>query len=39
VREDGIGVKPGTEGVIPVSDPPQASSGPDTAVDEIGWKS
>jgi serine phosphatase RsbU (regulator of sigma subunit) len=27
-------VKLGTEGVIPVSDPPHASSGPDTAVDE-----
>lgn len=34
MREGGIGVELGTEGVIPVSDPPHASSGPDTAVDE-----
>ncbi len=34
MRGAGIGVRLGTEGVIPVSDPPHASSGPDTAVDE-----
>ncbi|MFF4576469.1 hypothetical protein [Streptomyces sp. NPDC001410] len=34
VRADGIGVRLGMEGVIPVSDLPNASSGPDTAVDE-----
>lgn len=34
MREDRIGVRLGTEGVIAVSDPPHASTGPDTAVDE-----
>ncbi|AKJ15443.1 serine/threonine protein phosphatase [Streptomyces incarnatus] len=35
VRAAGIGVKLGSEGVIPVPDPPHASAGVDTAVDEI----
>ncbi|MGW2650350.1 PP2C family protein-serine/threonine phosphatase [Streptomyces sp. NPDC001393] len=34
VREAGIGVRLGTEGVISVPDPPHASAGPVTAVDE-----
>jgi hypothetical protein len=34
VREVGIDVRLSTEGVIVVSDPPHASAGPDTAVDE-----
>ncbi|WP_424889118.1 PP2C family protein-serine/threonine phosphatase [Streptomyces sp. XH2] len=34
MREAGIGVRLGAEGVIPVPDPPHASAGPDTAVDE-----
>lgn len=34
VREGGIGVRLGKKGVITVSDPPHASPGPDTAVDE-----
>ncbi|MGW5658776.1 PP2C family protein-serine/threonine phosphatase [Streptomyces sp. NPDC003758] len=34
MRGDWIGVRLGAEGVIPVSDPPHTSAGPDTAVDE-----
>lgn len=34
VREHAIGVKLGRKGVIPLSDPPDASSGPDIALDE-----
>ncbi|KJY41925.1 serine/threonine protein phosphatase [Streptomyces sp. NRRL B-1568] len=34
MREVGLGVRLGTEGVIPVPDPPLAPAGPDTAIDE-----